>query len=86
MEKRALTVEGPVIAGNTRIYVATESRITCDSIGDGLVCSGTRMPTYILTVSDSGRRAFTADGEEVTMEQLVEAIPAMRELLEEKNL
>jgi hypothetical protein len=82
MEKKELTIEGPVIAGNTRIYVAAESRITCDSIGDGLMCSGTRTPTYILTISDSERRAFTAEGEEVTMERLVQEVPNMADLLE----
>lgn len=85
MEKKELTIEGPVTAGNTRIYVAAETRITCDGSEGGLMCSGTRIPTYILTISDSGRRAFTAEGEEVTMERLVQEVPNMADLLADRD-
>lgn len=40
MEKKELTIEGPVTVGNTRIYVAAETRITCDGSEGGLMCSG----------------------------------------------
>lgn len=85
MEKKELTIEGPVIAGNIRIYVAAESRVTCDSIGGGLMCSGTKTPTHIVIVSDSERRAFTAEGEEVTMERLVQEVPNMADLLADRD-
>ncbi len=85
MEKKELTIEGPVTAGNTRVYVAAETRITCDKQGSGLMCSATRVPTYILIVSDSGRKAFTAEGEEVAMERLVEYVPGIEELLADSD-
>jgi len=85
MEKKELAVEGPITVGSVKVYVAAETRITCDGNEDGLACSGVRMPTHIVVVSDSEKRAFTAGGEEITMEQLAEAVPAMKELLGGKN-
>ncbi len=85
MEKKELTIEGPVTAGNTRVYVAGETRITCDSQGERLMCSATRVPTYILIVSDSGNRAFTAEGEEVAMERVMEDVPGIEELLADRD-
>jgi len=85
MEKKELTIEGPVTAGNARVYVAAETRITCDTRADGLMCSATRIPTYILIVSDSGRKAFTAEGEEVAMERLMADVPGIEELLADRD-
>ena len=85
MEKKELAVEGPITVGSVKVYVAAETRITCDGSEGGLVCSGLRMPTHIVIVSDSERKAFTAEGDEITMERLVEAVPAMKKLLDEKN-
>ncbi len=85
MEKKELTIEGPVTAGNARVYVAAETRITCDSVGDRLMCSAARVPTYILIVSDAGKKAFTADGEEVAMERLMEDVPGIEELLADRD-
>jgi len=85
MEKKELTVEGPITVGCVKVYVAAETRITCDGNEDGLVCSGTKTPTHIVVVSDSEKRAFTAGGEEITMERLIEEVPGMEELLGANN-
>ncbi len=85
MEKKELAVEGPITVGSVKVYVAAETRITCDGNEDGLVCSGVRMPTHIVIVSDSEKRAFTAGGEEITMERLVQEVPDMAYLLADRD-
>ena len=85
MEKKELTVEGPITVGSAKVYVAVETRIACDGSEDGLVCSGVRMPTHIVVVSDSEKRAFTAGGEEITLERLIEDVPGIEELLAANN-
>ncbi len=81
MEKKELAVEGPITVGSVKVYVAAETRIACDGSENGLMCSGGKMPTHIVIVSNSEKRAFTAGGEEITLERLLEEVPGMRELL-----
>jgi len=86
MEKKELAVEGPTTVGSVKVYVAAETRITCDGSENGLVCSGVKKPTHIVIISDSEKRAFTAGGEEITLERLIEEVPGMHELLHDKNV
>jgi hypothetical protein len=82
MEKREVTIEGPLTIGGTKIYVVTEVRIGCTSSKGRLVCFGTKKPTYTVIVSDSETRAFTVQGEEVTLERLTEDVAGIEPLLE----
>lgn len=72
MEKKELAIEGPLTIGEHRVYVTTDTRITCRGNRGRLVCSAVRRPTFIVVVSSAGRRAFTVAGEEIAVECVVE--------------
>jgi hypothetical protein len=82
MEEKEVTIEGPLTIGGTRVYVATEVRIGCTSSKGGLVCFGTKKPTHTVIVSDSGKRAFTVQGEKIILERLAEDVAGIEALLE----
>lgn len=72
MEKKELAIEGPLTVGEHRVYVTAETRISCADNGGRLVCSAIRRPTFIVVVSNAGKRAFTVAGEEVAVERVAE--------------
>jgi hypothetical protein len=86
MEKKEVAIEGPLTIGGTRIYVASEVRIACTSNKGRLICSGTKKPTYTLIVSGLEKRAFTVQGEEVTLERLAEDVAGIEALLESQSV
>lgn len=86
MEKKEVTIEGPLTIGGTKIYVATEMRIGCTSSKGRLVCFGTKKPTHTVIVSGSEKRAFTVQGEEVTLVRLTEDVAGIETLLESQGV
>jgi len=82
MEKKEVAIEGPLTIGGIKVYVAAEVRIGCTNSKGRLACFGTKKPTYTVIVSDSEKRAFTVQGEEVTMERLTEDVAGIEALLE----
>jgi hypothetical protein len=49
----------------------------------GIACSGSRQPVGIILVTPSAKRAFRLTGEEITLDQLAQEIPDIRQTLEE---
>ncbi len=74
MEKKEIALEGPRTVGETRVYVTTETWISCIDNHGRLVCSAVRRPTYVVIVSNTEERAFTADGEEIAIERVAEQL------------
>ncbi len=86
MEKKEVTIEGPLTIGGTKVYVAAEMRIGWTSSKGGLVCFGTKKPTHTVIVIGSEKRAFTVQGEEIALERLAEDVAGIEALLEIPSL
>ena len=82
MEKKEVTIEGPVRLAGMKIYVVAEVWLKCTSRKGRLACFGSKKPTHAVIVSDSERRAFTARGEEVSIEQLARHVAGIETVLE----
>ena len=83
MEKgKVVTIDNPVaIAGLTLIPVVEVSLNYWQANG---ITSffGVKQPVAVILVSPSSKRAFRITGEEVSIGQLVQEVPAIEEILE----
>ena len=82
MEKKEVIIEGPSTIGGIKVYVAVEVWLRCTSKKGGLACFGAKKPTHVVIVSDSEKKAFTIQGEEVTIEDLIKDVAGIEALLE----
>ena len=82
MEKKEVAIEGPLIIRGIKVYVAAEARIGCTSRKGRLACFGAKRPTHAVIVSDSEKKVFTMQGEEVTIEELAKDVANIEALLD----
>lgn len=77
-----MKIEPPVtVAGVTVIPVAQVS-LSYWHVNRGFSFFGVKQPASVVVVSRSVRKAFRVTGEEVSLDQLIQEVPGMRELLE----
>jgi len=82
MEKKKVAIDNPVaVAGVTLIPVAKVS-LNYWQGNCGISLFGAKQPISIVVVSPSARRAFRITGEEVSLDQLVQEVPDIKEILE----
>jgi len=82
MEKEEIRVESSVsVAGVTLIPVVKASLNYWHRKGS-LWFSGIKQPVSIIVVSPLAKRAFRINGEEVSLDQLMEEVPGIKETLE----
>lgn len=83
MEKEVIRIETPfTVAGVTLVpivktqlnYWQSKSRLSFFSI---------KQPVSIVVISPQAKRAFRISGEEVSLDQLTEEVPDIKEILEE---
>jgi len=86
MEKKEVEIDNPVaVAGVTLIPVVKVS--LNGQPGNGMISFfGVKQPISVVVVSPSAKRAFSLNGEELPLDQLVEEVPGMKEILEELQL
>ncbi len=82
MEKEEIRIEAPLaIAGVTLVpivkvslnYWYTKSRLSF---------FGAKQPVSLVVVSPQAKRAFRIDGKEVSLDQLTEEVPGLKEMME----
>ncbi len=82
MEKKEVRIDTPVaIDGVTLIPVAEISRNYWHGNG-GISFFGVKQLISVVVVSQSTKRAFRVSGEEVPLDQLIQEVPAIKEILE----
>jgi uncharacterized spore protein YtfJ len=81
MERKIGTEDAVTISGVTLIPV-TKLSLNCQRIGNSISCFGTKQPSSVVVVSQTTRRAFNITGEEVSLDQLVQETPSIKELME----
>ena len=81
MEKKEVVIDNPVvIAGVTLLPVA---RVTLSYWhgNDRISFFGSKQPVSVVVVTPSEKRAFRLTGEAVSLEQLVQEVPGLKEKL-----
>lgn len=82
MEKKEVIIDNSVtVAGVTLIPIVRVSQ-NCWQGNSGISCMGSKQPVSVVVVSPSAKRGFRITGEEVPLEQLIQEVPAVKEILE----
>ncbi len=82
MEKEEVRIEASVaVAGVTLIPIAKAS-LSCWYRKGRLSFLGTKQPVSVVVVSPQAKKAFRISGEEVSLDQLTEEVPGLKEILE----
>jgi len=74
MEK-IVRVEGPFMIGGMTLIAVVRSLLTSKSSDKGIWLFGIKFPIALVVISDSSKRAYRINGEEVSIEQLLEENP-----------
>lgn len=82
MEKEEITAGSPITAREVTVIPVIKTSIGCQGIGKGTSFSGFKRPTAVVVVSPEGTKAFDMTGEETSLDELMEAIPQLREMLQ----
>ncbi len=82
MEKQEIVIDNPVaVAGVTLIPIAKVS-LNYLRGSSGISFFGTKQPVSVVVVSLLAKRAFRITGEEVSLDQLIQEVPRIKEILE----
>lgn len=77
MERKETIIEGPLVIGGIKVLVVGNLWLGSTSLKDRDAFFGIKKPTHIMVVSDSERRAFTVEGEEIAPEKLIKDVPGL---------
>ena len=81
MDEKKIAINNPVtVAGVTLIPIVTTSYYYWQD-NRGISFMGVKQPVSVIVVSPSVKRAFRMTGEEVSLDQLVEEVPGVKEIL-----
>jgi hypothetical protein len=82
MEKE-VRVEAPVTIAGITVVPVVETAKNRWSARRGFSFLGFKQPVSVIIVTSEGKKAFNMDGEELSLEQLGEEFPAIKEALAE---
>ena len=61
----------------------TKVSISCQCHGGGVSLFGVKQPVSVVVASPSAKRAFRITGEEISLDQLIQEVPGVKEAVEE---
>lgn len=82
MEKEEIGTESPFTVAEVTLVPIVKTWLKCWHRKGYLSFIGIKQPLGIVVVSAQTRRAFRANGEEVSLEQLTKEVPGIEETLE----
>ena len=72
---KIVSVEGPFQIRGVTLNVVVRSLLGCKGSDKGIWLFGIKFPIALVVISDSSKRAYRTNGEEVSFEQLMEENP-----------
>ncbi len=82
MEKQEVVVGHPVAAGGVTVIPVVKVSLSYWHGKGGISFFSARRPVGLVVVSPSARRAFRITGEEISLDQFVQEVPAIKDILE----
>ena len=82
MEKKKIEIDSAVTIAGVTLVPVVQVQLYCWQGDDGLSFFATKQPVSVVEVSPVGKRAFRMTGEEISVDQLSQEVPAIREMLE----
>ncbi len=82
MEKKEIAIDNPVTVAGLTIIPVVQVLLNYWHTKDSTSFFGLKQPVAVIVVSPLAKRAFRITGEEVSIDQLVQEAPGIKELLE----
>lgn len=82
MEKKEVGLDNHVVVAGVTLIPVTEVLLNYWHGNGGISFFGVKQPIGVVVVSQSTKRAFRVSGEEVPLDQLIQEVPAIKEILE----
>lgn len=82
MEEKEVEISNPVTIGEVTLIPVVSASLNYWHGKRGLFFFGVKQPLNVLVVSPSGKKALGISGEEVSLDQLIQEVPAIKDLLE----
>jgi hypothetical protein len=82
VEKKEVTIESPVAVGEVTLVPIARLSLNYERSNGGIFFFGMKQPVAVVAISVSGKRAFRVTGEEVSVEELIQEVPGIKETLE----
>jgi hypothetical protein len=82
MEKEKIKIEPPVSISGVTVIPVTKSSLNYRSGKKGISFFGYKEPVSVVVLSDNMKKAFSVDGEEISLDELTAEIPDIQQLLE----
>ena len=82
MEKKEINIGKPVAVAGVTLIPVSEISLNHWQVKHGVFCTGSKQPVSVVVISPSEKKAFRLNGEEITLGQLIQEIPEMKEVME----
>ena len=82
MEKEEIRIEAPFVVAGVTLVLIVKTSLNCWQNKGQFSFMGMKQPVSIVVVSPQIKRAFRVNGEEVSLDQLNEEVPGIKEILE----
>ena len=82
MEKKEVGIDNPVVVAGVTIIPVAKISLNYWRADSGISFFGVKQAVGVVVVSPSANRAFRISGEEVSLDQLMQEVPSIREMLE----
>jgi len=82
MEKEEIIIEAPVTIAGVTLVPLVKTSLNYWSRQVRLSFLASKQPVSVVVVSPQDRRAFRINGEEVSLDQLTQEVPGIKEMLE----
>ncbi|MFC1931227.1 hypothetical protein ACFLXJ_03400 [Chloroflexota bacterium] len=82
MEKKEVEIGNPVMIAGVTMIPAIKSSLTYWRHKRNISFLGMKQPFGIIMIFSSGKKAFRTNGEEVSLDQLKQEVPDIKEVLD----
>lgn len=81
MEREEISVGDPIEVAGVTVVPIVHTRVSAQKRHGAMTCSALKHVLGIVVLTPTGRRALTAEGEEVPIEEYLHLAPALRSVL-----
>lgn len=82
MEKKEVAIGSPMAIAGITLIPTTEVRLNYWQGKGGISFFGVKQPVSIVVISSLEKKAFKVSGEEVSLDELIQEVPKIKELLD----
>jgi len=83
MENEKVIIDNPVTVSRVTLIPVVKMSLNCQRSSGTISFFGAKQPVDVVIASPSAKRAFRITGEEVSLDQLTQEIPSIKEVMQE---